>query len=131
VSTLQVTPDLRFACVGQGVRRASHRPTNREAQNEGCKLTKRTDAGRSINQLLLGGAPQRFDPGPPPDDELENAARDEILKAGGSLSHHHGVGRLRSEFLPRTMSEAALRWRAGARAALDPRGTIGGQTSAS
>jgi alkyldihydroxyacetonephosphate synthase len=63
--------------------------------------------------------------------EIENAARDEILKAGGSLSHHHGVGRLRGEFLPRTMSEAALHWRAGARAALDPRGTIGGQTSAS
>ncbi len=63
--------------------------------------------------------------------EIENAARDEILQAGGSLSHHHGVGQLRNEFLPRTMSEAALRWRAGARAALDPRGTIGGQTSTS
>ncbi|MEP6765669.1 MAG: FAD-binding oxidoreductase, partial [Gemmatimonadaceae bacterium] len=25
---------------------------------------------------------------------LENAARDEILKAGGSLSHHHGIGKL-------------------------------------
>ncbi|HEU4428211.1 MAG TPA: FAD-binding oxidoreductase, partial [Myxococcota bacterium] len=28
--------------------------------------------------------------------ELERAARDEILKSGGSLSHHHGIGKLRS-----------------------------------
>ena len=33
--------------------------------------------------------------------ELENIARDEILKSGGSLSHHHGVGKLRRAFLPR------------------------------
>src|SRR5206468_5371040 len=37
--------------------------------------------------------------------ELENMARDEILKSGGSLSHHHGVGKLRRAFLPRIMSE--------------------------
>jgi len=63
--------------------------------------------------------------------EIENAARDEILKAGGSLSHHHGVGRLRRHFLPRTMSEAAMRWRVGARMVLDPRGIIGGRACAS
>ncbi len=63
--------------------------------------------------------------------EIENAARDEILNAGGSLSHHHGIGRLRREFLPRTMSDAALRWRDGARSAIDPHGTIGGRPSAS
>lgn len=28
--------------------------------------------------------------------ELEEAARDEILLAGGSLSHHHGIGKARS-----------------------------------
>lgn len=28
--------------------------------------------------------------------ELEEAARDEILVAGGSLSHHHGVGKSRA-----------------------------------
>ncbi len=61
--------------------------------------------------------------------EIENAARDEILKAGGSLSHHHGVGNLRRQFLPRVMSDAALGWRAGARAAVDPQGIIGGRPS--
>lgn len=28
--------------------------------------------------------------------ELEEAARDEILCAGGSLSHHHGIGKARA-----------------------------------
>ena len=27
--------------------------------------------------------------------EIEHNARDEILKQGGSLSHHHGIGKLR------------------------------------
>ncbi len=30
--------------------------------------------------------------------DLERAARDEILKQGGSLSHHHGVGKVRASF---------------------------------
>lgn len=52
--------------------------------------------------------------------EIEAAARDAILEAGGSLSHHHGVGTLRAEFLPRVLSDAARGWRAAARASLDP-----------
>src|SRR5207247_4434138 len=52
--------------------------------------------------------------------ELENIARDEILKSGGSLSHHHGVGKLRQSFLPRIMSRAALQWKRELKKSLDP-----------
>jgi alkyldihydroxyacetonephosphate synthase len=52
--------------------------------------------------------------------EIEHAARDEILASGGSLSHHHGVGKLRAPFLPRVFSPAALDWRARQKRALDP-----------
>ncbi|KAG7374222.1 FAD binding oxidase [Nitzschia inconspicua] len=38
--------------------------------------------------------------------ELERAAREEILKHGGSLSHHHGLGKLRSSFLQDRTSSA-------------------------
>lgn len=31
-------------------------------------------------------------------ERLEVMAREEILKSGGSLSHHHGVGKIRSQF---------------------------------
>ncbi|MEO7360941.1 MAG: FAD-binding oxidoreductase [Gemmatimonadaceae bacterium] len=56
---------------------------------------------------------------------LEQAARDEILKCGGSLSHHHGVGKLRREFLPRVLSPAALAWSDGIKHAVDPHRLFG------
>ncbi len=39
--------------------------------------------------------------------ELERAARDEILNAGGSLSHHHGIGKIRESFVDRIHSPAS------------------------
>ena len=56
---------------------------------------------------------------------LETAARDEILKSGGSLSHHHGVGKLRRGFLPRVLSPAALAWSNGIKQAVDPQRLFG------
>jgi len=60
--------------------------------------------------------------------EIEAAARAAVLEAGGSLSHHHGVGTLRAAFLPEVLSEAALDWRLGARAAIDPKGVLAART---
>jgi alkyldihydroxyacetonephosphate synthase len=57
--------------------------------------------------------------------ELENIARDEILKSGGSLSHHHGVGKLRRGFLPRIMSPAALEMKRDLKKSLDPDDVFG------
>ncbi len=57
--------------------------------------------------------------------EMENIARDEILKSGGSLSHHHGVGKLRRAFLPRIMSETALQWKRELKKTLDPTNVFG------
>ncbi len=57
--------------------------------------------------------------------ELERSARDEILHSGGSLSHHHGVGKLRRAFLPRIMSPAALEWAAEVKRAIDPANVFG------
>ena len=57
--------------------------------------------------------------------ELENIARDEILKCGGSLSHHHGVGKLRRAFLPRIMSGTALEWKRELKKSLDPMNVFG------
>ncbi len=57
--------------------------------------------------------------------ELEHAARDEILRSGGSLSHHHGVGKHRRGFLPRIMSATALAWSAEVKGAIDPTNIFG------
>ncbi|HEX4998013.1 MAG TPA: FAD-linked oxidase C-terminal domain-containing protein, partial [Terriglobia bacterium] len=57
--------------------------------------------------------------------ELENIARDEILNAGGSLSHHHGIGKLRRGFLPRIMSPANQELKRDLKRSLDPENVFG------
>jgi len=41
---------------------------------------------------------------------VEDAARDEVMLQGGSISHHHGVGKIRKKFIERTMSPNAIAW---------------------
>ena len=57
--------------------------------------------------------------------DIEDAARDEILKSGGSLSHHHGIGKLRRKFVPRIMSAPYLYWNAELKRAIDPTNVFG------
>jgi alkyldihydroxyacetonephosphate synthase len=57
--------------------------------------------------------------------EIERCARDEILRSGGSLSHHHGVGKIRRGFLPRVLSPAALQWTAELKRVVDPTNVFG------
>ena len=57
--------------------------------------------------------------------ELENIAREEILRSGGSLSHHHGVGKIRQAFLPAIMSPAALEWKRELKRSIDPDNIFG------
>ncbi len=52
--------------------------------------------------------------------EIEACARAEVLAAGGSISHHHGVGKLRLRFVSDIMSPAMQRWREQLKCALDP-----------
>jgi alkyldihydroxyacetonephosphate synthase len=52
--------------------------------------------------------------------DLETAARDEVLRCGGSLSHHHGIGKLRRKFMPQIASGGTLACQAIAKQALDP-----------
>jgi alkyldihydroxyacetonephosphate synthase len=59
--------------------------------------------------------------------EIETEAREEVLAAGGSLSHHHGVGKLRLPFIPEIMSPATIEWRERLKAALDPDGIFAAQ----
>ncbi|VDN29097.1 unnamed protein product [Gongylonema pulchrum] len=51
---------------------------------------------------------------------LRKAARDEIIACGGSISHHHGVGKLRKEWLPGTVGETGLLTLRAIKQKLDP-----------
>lgn len=57
--------------------------------------------------------------------EIEHAARDEVLKSGGSLSHHHGIGKIRRGFLPRVLSPGILAWQRAIKTAVDPANVFG------
>jgi alkyldihydroxyacetonephosphate synthase len=57
--------------------------------------------------------------------EVEHAARDEVLKSGGSLSHHHGIGKIRRDFLPEVLSEGILEWQKEIKKAVDPANIFG------
>jgi alkyldihydroxyacetonephosphate synthase len=56
---------------------------------------------------------------------IEHAARDEILRSGGSLSHHHGIGKIRRSFLPRIASPGVAAWAREIKAAVDPMNVFG------
>jgi len=57
--------------------------------------------------------------------EMEHAARAEILASGGSLSHHHGIGKLRQDFMADIYSEGALEFSRRVKHAVDPMNLFG------
>ncbi|MEO5588454.1 MAG: FAD-binding oxidoreductase [Gemmatimonadaceae bacterium] len=59
--------------------------------------------------------------------EIEHVARQELIAAGGSISHHHGVGKLRLPFVQEIMSPAMQAWREQMKCALDPQGIFAAQ----
>lgn len=54
-------------------------------------------------------------------EHIENCARDEILSCGGSLSHHHGVGKLRSRWYSQSVSSVGVGLYKAAKLELDPK----------
>lgn len=51
---------------------------------------------------------------------LEDKARDEIIACGGSISHHHGVGKLRKKWYPTTVSQIGVKLYRATKKELDP-----------
>lgn len=51
---------------------------------------------------------------------IENAAREEIIACGGSISHHHGVGKIRKQWLKDTISGASMGALRAVKSYLDP-----------
>ena len=51
---------------------------------------------------------------------VEDAARDEVMLCGGSISHHHGIGKIRKKFIERTVTPNAIQWQQALKQAIDP-----------
>ena len=58
-------------------------------------------------------------------NQLYAALRQTILTHGGSLSHHHGIGKMRQPFLPQTLSPQSLTLLKQIKAAADPDNIFG------
>jgi alkyldihydroxyacetonephosphate synthase len=56
---------------------------------------------------------------------LEHAAREEILAAGGTLSHHHGIGKIRQDFMNDIYSPGSLAVMQRVKRAVDPANLFG------
>jgi alkyldihydroxyacetonephosphate synthase len=58
-------------------------------------------------------------------EQIENECRDEVLKQGGSLSHHHGIGKIRKRFMKRILSPVAMDMMQDIKKSLDPKNVFG------
>lgn len=56
---------------------------------------------------------------------IEHALRETILEAGGSVSHHHGIGKLRKDFVGNTLSDSSIRLISELKQAHDPNNVFG------
>jgi alkyldihydroxyacetonephosphate synthase len=54
-------------------------------------------------------------------ERMEASARDEILASGGSLSHHHGIGKLRTRWFPSQVSKLGVELYRATKRQLDPK----------
>lgn len=57
--------------------------------------------------------------------EIEQGLRQVILDQGGSLSHHHGVGKIRQQFLPQIQTEGSIKVLQELKKAVDPKNIFG------
>ena len=57
--------------------------------------------------------------------QIERHLRQIILDNGGSLSHHHGVGKIRQSFLPQIQSIASIQFLQNCKRAIDPKNVFG------
>jgi alkyldihydroxyacetonephosphate synthase len=57
--------------------------------------------------------------------KIEHALRETIMEHGGSVSHHHGIGKLRRDFMPETLSETSIELLRDIKQAHDPQNIFG------
>ena len=56
---------------------------------------------------------------------IEHKMRENFIQNGGSISHHHGVGKLRKDFMKDTISESSIEMVRGIKQAQDPKNVFG------
>ncbi|TKS67184.1 Alkyldihydroxyacetonephosphate synthase, peroxisomal [Collichthys lucidus] len=89
-----------------------------------CRVTQTYDAGACVYFYFAFNYRGLSDP-VNVYEQVEHAARDEILANGGSLSHHHGVGKLRKEWMRDTVSNVGMGMLKSVKDYVDPKNIFG------
>ncbi|XP_073433534.1 alkyldihydroxyacetonephosphate synthase, peroxisomal [Dendrobates tinctorius] len=89
-----------------------------------CRVTQTYDAGACVYFYFAFNYRGISDP-VHVYEEIEFAAREEILANGGSLSHHHGVGKLRKQWLKESISHVGIGMLQSVKNFVDPNNIFG------
>ncbi|XP_012997896.1 alkyldihydroxyacetonephosphate synthase, peroxisomal isoform X2 [Cavia porcellus] len=89
-----------------------------------CRVTQTYDAGACIYFYFAFNYRGISDP-LAVFEQTEAAAREEILANGGSLSHHHGVGKLRKQWLKESISDVGFGMLKSVKDYVDPTNIFG------
>ncbi|CAI5762215.1 alkyldihydroxyacetonephosphate synthase, peroxisomal [Podarcis lilfordi] len=89
-----------------------------------CRVTQTYDAGACV-YFYLGFNYRGLSDPVHVYEEIEMSARDEILANGGSLSHHHGVGKLRKQWLKESISDVGYGMLKSVKQFVDPNNIFG------
>uniref|UniRef100_A0A667ZSQ6 Alkylglycerone-phosphate synthase n=1 Tax=Myripristis murdjan TaxID=586833 RepID=A0A667ZSQ6_9TELE len=89
-----------------------------------CRVTQTYDAGACVYFYFAFNYRGLSDP-VHVYERVEHAAREEILANGGSLSHHHGVGKLRKEWMRETLSNVGMGMLKSVKDYVDPNNIFG------
>ncbi|KAM8856836.1 alkyldihydroxyacetonephosphate synthase, peroxisomal [Synchiropus picturatus] len=89
-----------------------------------CRVTQTYDAGACVYFYFAFNYRGLSDP-VHVYEQVEHAAREEILANGGSLSHHHGVGKLRKEWMRDTISNVGIGMLKSVKDYVDPQNIFG------
>lgn len=85
-----------------------------------CRVTQTYDAGACVyfyfgfNYSQLSNPVEIY-------EHIESMARTEILQNGGSISHHHGVGKLRNRWYSQSVSNVGVSLYTATKRDLDPK----------
>ena len=58
-------------------------------------------------------------------EDIEHRSREATLAYGGSISHHHGIGKLRKRFMDQTLAPINSELHKGFKKAVDPKNIFG------
>jgi alkyldihydroxyacetonephosphate synthase len=85
-----------------------------------CRVTQTYDAGACV-YFYFGFSHKGLDNPVEKFTYVEHSAREEILECGGSISHHHGIGKHRKDFIERAIQPLGIHTLRGIKHTLDPK----------